>query len=74
MNFILLSLQSLLSMLGVQQAGRNEFCIQGVQTLQNLASRLEARIYYYQDPILYSPKLGIATLFPHFNKNKFLYN
>ena len=50
--------QSLLSLLTLPLPDTGNIGLNAIRTLHELTSCLEARIYYHQDPALYTPKQG----------------
>lgn len=59
---MLLWLQSLLSLLDVPNSDSRSVALPTVCTLKDLARSLHARIYYYQDPAVYTPKQGLSLM------------
>ena len=55
---ICVDFQSLLSLLMTPAEDTREVSQHAIQTLRDLTTALETRIYYYQDPSLYTPKQG----------------
>ncbi|XP_064639862.1 rotatin-like [Lineus longissimus] len=50
-------IKSLLSLLLLSESQHVVLCTQAAQTLRDLCSHLLARLHFYQDPVLYTPKL-----------------
>ncbi|KAK2169790.1 hypothetical protein LSH36_7g17006 [Paralvinella palmiformis] len=57
-------IKSLLSLLVVPANDFSDLSEHTIQTLKDLTSALETRIYYYQDPTLYTPKQDFALRSP----------
>ena len=52
--------QSLLSLLACPGEDSQNVSIHPVKTLTDLTRALQTRIYFYQDPALYTPKQGMC--------------